>query len=437
MRLTGLFCLVAADYESPTKGVLFDGDERWNEIITRDVDFIQAQYNKSNWFLDTVKVNRRSADLSKPFQVAIDYHNEKRELHCDTPLMTFDQEVAKVAQKIADKKIFEHSEAAERNYYGENLAWHPGPTPEDAVLGGMRMMYDEIYNYNWENPSYTGHDPTKAVGHFTQMVWKRSIKLGIGYARSQYNGMEGWLIVYQYSPAGNRLGTFASNVMPLKTTRKCSTMTTQKPTTIPQPDTTTELIMEEDTGVCNSCPAGWTAFQIGDKQQCIKYAGKYPLGNAHSECQKLDKNAKLPLPINMIENAHYIVVFLQMSLGQVGGVALDLNDVKTEGSWVKTSNGQKAAWLNWYNGEPNNWGRREDYVVLNVRIPDETNWIDAFEGSIVDVYCELNPYCPTGQFFLIAKIFNFSPILYSVLETSKKSFGFSIVSYWKERMIIR
>ena len=249
MRLTGLFCLVAAEYEPPVKAVLFGGNERREQIITRDVDFIQARNNRSSWFPDTIKVKRRSADLSKPFQLAIDYHNEKREMHCDTPPMTFDLEVAKVAQKIADIGIFEHSAAAERNYYGENLAWHPGPTPEDAILGGMKMMYDEIDNYNWEKPSFTGLDPTLAVGHFTQMVWKKSMKLGVGYARSQYRGMDGWLIVYHYSPAGNRMGTFATNVMPLKTTGKCGTTTTEKPTTTTDPETTTDLSTEENTGV--------------------------------------------------------------------------------------------------------------------------------------------------------------------------------------------
>ena len=125
------------------------------------------------------------------------------------------------------------------------------------------------------------------------------------------------------------MGTFATNVMPLKTTGKCGTTTTQKPTTA--------TADPEKATACNSCPAGWTASKIAEKSKCIKYVGQHSLGNAHSECRKLDKKAKLPLPTNTIENANYIVVFLQMSLGQVGGVALDLNDVNTEGTWVKTS----------------------------------------------------------------------------------------------------
>ena len=260
MRLYGLFCLVAAEYRPPEKAVLFGGDERQEHIVTRDIDFIQAQYNRSNWF--PVKINRRSADLSKP---------------------------------------------------------------------ARRGRRDALFTRG--------------------------------------------------------------------------TTTTQKPTTTVDPKIAIELSTEENKGACNSCPAGWTASEIAEKPKCIKYAGQHSLGNAHSECRKLDEKAKLPLPTNTIENANYIVVFLQMSLGQVGGVALDLNDVKTEGTWIKTSNGQKATWLNWAEGEPNNWGRREDYVVLNVRIPGEKNWNDARETSIVDVYCELEPHCSTGKFPKLSSVF--------------------------------
>lgn len=64
--------------------------------------------------------------------------------------------------------------------YGENLyAWTNG-TSRMAV----NWWYDEIRNYDWNDPiaAYKRGltDSTKAVGHFTQVVWKASTKLGCG-----------------------------------------------------------------------------------------------------------------------------------------------------------------------------------------------------------------------------------------------------------------
>ena len=52
------------------------------------------------------------------------------------------------------------------------------------------------------------------TGHFTQVVWKGSKKLGVGFAltgdgRSLY-------VVAQYSPSGNYIGQFGQNVLQAK-----------------------------------------------------------------------------------------------------------------------------------------------------------------------------------------------------------------------------
>ena len=49
------------------------------------------------------------------------------------------------------------------------------------------------------------------IGHFTQVVWKSSTKMGVGKARSQ----GGWTyVVANYSPPGNYQGQFTANVLP-------------------------------------------------------------------------------------------------------------------------------------------------------------------------------------------------------------------------------
>ncbi len=47
-------------------------------------------------------------------------------------------------------------------------------------------MYNEIEDYDFDNPRFSFK-----TGHFTQMVWKSSRKLGIGTAVDYY----GWLKV--------------------------------------------------------------------------------------------------------------------------------------------------------------------------------------------------------------------------------------------------
>merc|ERR1711935_770547 len=177
-----------------------------------------------------------AATLSSAFQVAIDGHNMKRALHCDTPPMVIDAAVSEVAQKIADRKVWGHSDRSDRNGYGENLAWNTEETIERAIEKGLQQFYEEIEYYNWKNPSFDGLDD-KAVGHFTQMVWTTSLKLGVGYTKFAMNGWDGWLMVFHYDPTGNWSGKFGEAVKPLKSIDNCGITTT--PTTKVTKETTT------------------------------------------------------------------------------------------------------------------------------------------------------------------------------------------------------
>jgi len=70
------------------------------------------------------------------------------------------------------KNRMEHS----HNGYGENVYWAPLSKQEgkDAV----KAWYNEISLYNWNYPSFS-----KQTGHFTQLVWKSSTELGVGFAK--------------------------------------------------------------------------------------------------------------------------------------------------------------------------------------------------------------------------------------------------------------
>ena len=53
---------------------------------------------------------------------------------------------------------------------------------------------------------------SSGTGHFTQVVWKKSIELGMGKADIDQNGMKCTYIVGRYKPAGNFGNEYAANV---------------------------------------------------------------------------------------------------------------------------------------------------------------------------------------------------------------------------------
>ena len=71
----------------------------------------------------------------------------------------------------------------------------PSKDISQTVTTNMDDLMDEIKDYDFENPGFNG-----ATGHFTQVVWKESVKLGCGYSGSY--------ITCRYCPAGNMMGAF-------------------------------------------------------------------------------------------------------------------------------------------------------------------------------------------------------------------------------------
>ena len=193
-----------------------------------------------------------SPTLASLGQLVADEHNAKRQLHCDTPPLTFSLEISEVAQKIADKKVWAHSDRSERNNYGENLAWNTEDSIEEAIKSGIDQFYDEISVYNWQSPSSAGTDGTTA-GHFTQVVWTTSTKIGIGYTRFVMNGMEGWLMVFHYDPAGNFIGQYGDHVKPLKTVDNCGVDTESGTESSDDTESVDELASNQ-VNVCDLAP---------------------------------------------------------------------------------------------------------------------------------------------------------------------------------------
>ncbi len=131
-------------------------------------------------------------------------HNQLRKLH-GAPALQWDDELANMAAKHAARCQFKHSSYR----YGENLATG-FPTPAAAI----KAWYGESSDYSYRRPRFSSR-----TGHFTQLVWKSTTKLGCAVAACNgKNGTPGDFLVCEYSPAGNINSPeyFSANVTPAK-----------------------------------------------------------------------------------------------------------------------------------------------------------------------------------------------------------------------------
>jgi len=142
---------------------------------------------------------------------ALDAHNRFRQLHEVTPLV-LDSQLSTQAQEYADrlakKGLLEHDKKMDD---GENLAMKCIGPQENDPTGAFftTLWYQEVCNpgYDFTKPKFS-----ESTGHFTQLAWKNTDKLGIGRAFKNEGGIKCEYVVARYRPAGNFLNEFNENV---------------------------------------------------------------------------------------------------------------------------------------------------------------------------------------------------------------------------------
>jgi len=156
----------------------------------------------------TTTTTEESGGYSAQAMAMLRSHNVYRIKH-QAPPMTMSESVTRDAQAWADdiaaRDVFEHAPWADRNGQGENLArwWSETETLGHDVT---TAWYNEVDDYDYNNPVFGMN-----TGHFTQVVWKGSVELGVGIATSASGRV---YIVARYSPSGNWAGQFGNNVLP-------------------------------------------------------------------------------------------------------------------------------------------------------------------------------------------------------------------------------
>lgn len=114
------------------------------------------------------------------------------------PSLSWSTTIAATAQAWADKCQFKHS----NSNYGENIFASSNASSPSAVVADW---VSEAADYTYSTNSCAG-----VCGHYTQVVWAKSLNLGCGVANCTTGspfGTPSWqLWVCNYDPPGNYIG---------------------------------------------------------------------------------------------------------------------------------------------------------------------------------------------------------------------------------------
>jgi len=147
-----------------------------------------------------VPPNTGSSVSQQEAKEALDFHNAKRRDVGAQPLQ-WSVDLAAGAQKwanhlAADRQCnLEHNAA---NSNGENLFGGSGSGYN--ALSASQAWYSEIKNFKY---GVLTNANWQSAGHYTQMVWGNTTKVGMGRATCSSGAI---VIVAEYNPPGNYIG---------------------------------------------------------------------------------------------------------------------------------------------------------------------------------------------------------------------------------------
>jgi hypothetical protein len=145
-----------------------------------------------------------AATLSAGAQAILKVHNRERAV-VGTPPLQWDRKLADHAADWAEHLVrsgkLEHSANNARPGEGENLLMgtQGGYTPTEMV---ENWAGEKRYFKYGAFPNITKSGNWQVVGHYSQMIWRNTTKIGCALAKTGK-----WdILVCRYSPAGNFVG---------------------------------------------------------------------------------------------------------------------------------------------------------------------------------------------------------------------------------------
>lgn len=137
-------------------------------------------------------------------------HNEFRSKH-GVRLLRLNAKLCKFAEEWAINLASRVNPIHRSNSpYGENIFCTWSNSPYGVVIDGR----EPVEHWYQEGESHVFHkEPTTLkTGHFTQVIWRDTRELGVGQAQSKTGQL---VVVCNYDPPGNFIGSFAENVPPV------------------------------------------------------------------------------------------------------------------------------------------------------------------------------------------------------------------------------
>ncbi|GIX80528.1 golgi-associated plant pathogenesis-related protein 1 [Caerostris darwini] len=184
--------------------------------VTTSVKNFMTSPTKSSTPIKEQALGAVSKSVTKPVKAGkfeedcLKKHNEYRTKH-GVPKLELSDEICAYAREwanhLAAVDSFKHR--TERKY-GENIFMKWSSDPNHVVSGdaAVESWYSEIKDHTF------GQEPRSLKsGHFTQVIWKDSKRMGVAWAKSKTGKI---LVVANYEPAGNFVGRFSENVPPPK-----------------------------------------------------------------------------------------------------------------------------------------------------------------------------------------------------------------------------
>ncbi|KAG6710853.1 hypothetical protein I3843_05G022500 [Carya illinoinensis] len=111
--------------------------------------------------------------------------------------ITWDTTLVGYAQNYANQRKVDCRLVHSGGRYGENIAWSSGDLSGTAAVN-LWVAEKADYNYN-SNSCAAG----RQCGHYTQVVWRNSVRLGCAKVRCNSGGT---FIICSYDPPGNYVG---------------------------------------------------------------------------------------------------------------------------------------------------------------------------------------------------------------------------------------
>ena len=139
-------------------------------------------------------------------KVVLGMHNEERQSLGLAPLAwdsALAQDAARYARQMATTNRFQHSARASRTVpSGENLWMGPRRLYAYDTMIGAFLDEKRLFRRVGKLPDISSSGRWEDVGHYTQMIWRGTRKVGCAVAEGQNDDY----LVCRYFPAGNSFG---------------------------------------------------------------------------------------------------------------------------------------------------------------------------------------------------------------------------------------